>query len=192
MEQWAQSLGWWLVVVIFASRVCDVSLGTLRIIFIARQRKALAAGVGFFEVLIWLVVITLIFRQVSSWLHYLAYAGGFALGTYVGILIEGWLAVGTVIVRVITQREGDELVAALRQRGVGVTMVPAEGSEGPVHVLFSVVRRRELERVLRIVRDYNPRAFYTVEHVHAVSHGIFPVGPSGALAWPETAGRKGK
>jgi len=51
-------LGWLLIpVLIFFVTVCDVSPGIIRVIFVSRGYKALSAGIGFAEVLIWLFAI---------------------------------------------------------------------------------------------------------------------------------------
>jgi uncharacterized protein YebE (UPF0316 family) len=181
-----------LPLLIFFARVVDVSLGTIRILFVARQRKFLAASVGFCEVLIWLLVITQVFQSLAEWYHYVAYAAGFATGNYVGILLEERLAVGTVVLRVITRRDASPLVAHLRKSDVGVTVVEAQGATGPVHLLFAVARRRTVPGILEQVLKFNPHAFYTIEDIRAVSHGIFPgrrVAPAPASGEPA---RKGK
>lgn len=164
----------WLPLLIFLARVVDVSLGTIRILFVARQKKLLAAAVGFCEVMIWLVVITQVFRSLAEWYHFVAYAAGFATGNFVGIMLEDRLAVGTVVLRVITRRDASPLVAHLHKADVGVTVVEAQGATGAVHILFIVARRRTVPALLEQVLKFNPNAFYTIEDIRAVSHGIFP------------------
>ncbi len=160
---------------IFLARICDVSLGTVRLIFVARGFKYLAPIIGFFEVLIWILAIGQIMQNLTNPVCYLAYAGGFATGNYIGILIAEKLSLGVVLVRVITQKEAGSLLARLRERGYGVTSVPGEGSSGPVQVVFTVVRRREVVSVVELVKQYNPHAFYTIEEVDFVEQGVFPI-----------------
>ena len=45
--------------IIFFGRIVDVTLGTLRIIFVSKGEKYLAPLIGFFEVLIWQYQITI-------------------------------------------------------------------------------------------------------------------------------------
>jgi uncharacterized protein YebE (UPF0316 family) len=167
----------WIIlpILIFCARICDVPIGTIRIIFVSRGRKGIAPLLGFFEVLIWLIAIGKIMQNLTNFMAYLAYAGGFATGNFIGMLIEEKLAVGNVIVRVITRKVADSLVEDLSNRGFGVTSISAEGNEGPVNIVYSVIKRSDLNTVIEDVKKFNPRAFYSVEDVRAVSEGIFPL-----------------
>ena len=158
-----------LPLLIFLARVVDVSLGTIRIVFVTRERRFLAPLVGFFEVLIWLLAVARVMQNLDNVFCYVAYAGGFAVGNYVGIRIEQTLAMGTVLVRVITRKDASELIKKLRGGGYGVTTVPAHGSSGRVSVIYSLVKRASLEDVIRIIKKCNPNAFYSVEDIRFVT-----------------------
>ncbi len=168
----AADIGWVWPLFIFLARIMDVSLGTLRMVFVSRGVRWLAPVIGFFEVLIWITVIAQVVRRLDHWLSFIAYAAGYALGTWVGMRIEERIALGTALVRVIPQRDASALAGRLRAERFGVTAVPAEGMQGPVTILFTVVRRADLSRVLDLVRSYNPRAFVTVEDVRGVREGF--------------------
>jgi uncharacterized protein YebE (UPF0316 family) len=166
---------WFLLpVLIFIARVSDVSLGTVRVIFIARGLKYFAPVVGFFEIIIWLLAIGQIMQNLSNPLCYIAYAGGFATGNYVGMRIAEKLSLGVVLIRVITSRDASELVEYLKCAEYGVTSVDAQGSAGKVQVVFTIVRRREVAGVVNLIKQFNPKAFYTIEEVGFVEEGIFP------------------
>jgi uncharacterized protein YebE (UPF0316 family) len=167
---------------IFLARVTDVSLGTIRIIFVSRHQGLLAACVGFFEVLIWLVVISQILGKLGAWYHFVAYAAGFATGNFVGVLLEERLAMGTALLRLVTQEDPAALLEQLNQHDLGVTVMVAQGATGPVRIVLAVLRRRDLRQVLEQIRQRWPNTFYTIEDVRSVSHGIFP----------RHGGRKGK
>ncbi|MEN6472746.1 MAG: DUF2179 domain-containing protein [Syntrophaceae bacterium] len=164
-----------LPVLIFLARICDVTLDTLRIIYVSRGLKHLAALIGFFEVLIWLMAITQILANMTNVVYYLAYAGGFAMGNYVGILIEERMAIGSVVIRVITQKDATELVKSLKCEGYGLTHIDGQGALGPVKVIFTIIRRKDIEHVLKLVRTFNPLAFYTIEDIRSVRQGVFPI-----------------
>jgi uncharacterized protein YebE (UPF0316 family) len=168
---------WWLIlpVLICVARIMDVSLGTLRVVFVSRGLKMLAPIVGFFEVLIWIAAVAQVVHNLDNVYSYFGYATGFGIGTYVGLRIEERLALGMLIVRIITHKEADELVADLRGRNFGVTCIDAEGSAGRVKILFVVIRRGDLKKVLARVQTHNPMAFYTIEDVRAVRRGILPL-----------------
>ena len=155
------------------ARIIDVSLGTLRIILVSRGMKVIAPILGFFEILIWLLAIGQIMQNLTNIANYFAYALGFAIGNYIGIILEQKLAMGKVVVRVITHRDASELTTFLRNEGFSVTVVDAEGSSGPVHLLFTVIKRSQLPSVTIHIKHFNPQAFYTVEDVRFVSGGIF-------------------
>ena len=157
---------------IFLVRIVDVPIGTLRIIFLAKGKKMLVPIFGFFEVLLWLIVITKIVQNVDKPQYYIAYALGFATGSWIGMLIDQKLAVGTVLIRIITAKSALSLVVSLRESGYIVTDVPAFGSTGQVNVVFTIVKRKESENIVAKIREYNPQAFYTIEEIGYASKNI--------------------
>ncbi|SDK65592.1 Uncharacterized protein YebE, UPF0316 family [Catalinimonas alkaloidigena] len=159
---------------IFLARIGDVSVSTIRIMFMMAGRKGLAPVLGFCEALIWLIAISQILQNVSSIASYVAYAGGFATGILVGMSIEERLALGNVIVRVITQRDADALIKQMQESGYRLTTVAAEGSRGAVSLIFAVVNRKQLGELTEIIRRFNPNAFYTVENIRYVSEPLPP------------------
>ncbi len=167
----------WLILplLIFLARATDVSIGTLRIVFLSRGTKFIAPILGFFEILIWLLAIQQVFKNLNNWVCYVAYAGGFAMGNYVGIWIENKLAIGMEVVRIITRKKADKLVKNLRSAGYGITVVDGEGATGPVKIIFMIVKRKDLPEIINMVKTYNPKAFYSVEHVQNASEGVFPL-----------------
>lgn len=172
---WPDIYAWIILpLLIFSARVCDVSLGTLRIIFVSRGIRYLAPAIGFFEILIWLLAIGQIFQHLTNALYYVAYAGGFATGTFVGMYIEGKLSIGMVIMRIITRRDPAALIDFFREQNYGLTIVEAQGAENPVKILFMIIRRRDIERVRQAIKRYNPTAFYTIEDIRYAAEGIFP------------------
>jgi len=167
----------WVVlpILIFLARILDVSVGTVRLILVSRKLKYLAPIAGFFEVLIWIIAMGQIMRNLANPLCYVAYAGGFATGNFVGILIAEKLSLGMVLVRIITPKQADGLIECLRQRRYGVTCVNGEGAVGPVELVFTIVPRREVAVVVELVKQFNPQAFYSIEEVDFVERGVFPV-----------------
>ncbi len=182
-------------VAIFFARVFDVSMGTIRMIFISKGLKLLAAVIGFFEVLVWIIAISQIMQNLTNVFTYIAYAGGFATGTYLGIFLENRIAFGKVIVRVITRRDANDLIEEIKDKHYGVTKIAAEGSTGEVALLFMLVERSMVNELINTIHQFNPRAFYTIEDVRFVSEGIFPDNSNRKIRihWPSyRRGRKGK
>jgi len=158
---------------IFLARIVDVSLGTLRIIFVTKGMRRVAPLIGFFEVFIWLLAISRIMQNLDNWVCYVAYAAGFASGNLIGMLIEEKLAIGHEMIRVITRKDATNLIDELRETGHGVTWVTAKGVEGDVAVLYIIARRSMINGVLDLINKHNPRALYTVEAIKYVNKEIF-------------------
>ncbi len=165
-----------LPLLIFCARILDVTIGTIRIVFVSRGKKFLAPLFGFFEVLIWLLAIGQIMKNLNNVFCYLAYAGGFATGNYVGLRIEEKLAMGNLVLRAIIHQDATELVDFLRAQGYGVTCVDAHGISGRVQIVFMIIMREELRKVVELIQRFHPQAFYSVEDVREVGRGVFPSG----------------
>jgi uncharacterized protein YebE (UPF0316 family) len=158
---------------IFLARICDVSIGTMRIIFVSKGKKNIAPILGFFEVLIWITAISKIMQNLDNYINYVAYAAGFATGNLIGMIIEEKLAMGIQMIRVFANERGLELVQALSSNGHGATAVEAQGARDKVHLVYTIVQRNELDEVLNVIDHFNPKAFYTIEDIKAVNEGIF-------------------
>ncbi|TVP52506.1 MAG: DUF2179 domain-containing protein [Mongoliibacter sp.] len=158
---------------IFMARVVDVSINTLRIMFVLNGKKKIAPILGFFEALIWLLAIGQIFQNINNPMSYVAYAGGFAMGTFVGMTIEEKLALGRVLVRVITPEPMPALIEYMKDKNFRFTSVGAEGRFGKVNLLFTVMKREALKEYVAKVKALNDKAFYTIESVKRVSEDDF-------------------
>jgi uncharacterized protein YebE (UPF0316 family) len=170
----------WIVlpILVFLARVSDVTLGTLRIIFISRGKRNLAPLLGFVEVFIWITIVSQIVSHAQNIVAYLAYAAGFATGAFVGMYIEDRLAIGTQIIRVIVQNEPQVLIENLHAAGYGVTCVDGLGANGPVKLIYTIVLRKNLAHVLSIIHRTHPHAFLTIEDLRSTQQGIFPIAPA--------------
>jgi len=170
----------WVVLplIVFLSRVTDVTLGTMRIIFLSRGKKILAPLLGFVEVFIWITVVSQIVGGAHNIAAYFAYAAGFAVGNYFGMVLEERLAIGTLVVRAFLSKNGKSLIERLHADGYGVTHVDGYGMNGPVQIIYTIVMRKELPDVVNIIQATHPKAFFTVEELRSFQQGIFPVRPS--------------
>ena len=160
---------------IFLARVCDVTIGTVRLVLVARGRKIIAPILGFFEVLIWLLAIRQIMSNLTHWITYIAFAGGYAMGNYVGMVLEEKLAVGLEVFRIITKKDSNDLMNDLKDEGYGVTCVDAQGTTGKVNLIFTIINRRDHKKVIKLIHRFDPKAFYSVEDIRSASEGIFPL-----------------
>lgn len=161
----------WVVLplLIFIARVIDVSLATIRIVFIARGIKFYAAVLGFFEVLIWLFTIAQVFHHLNNIACYIGFAAGFAAGNYIGIVLEQRLAMGMQILRIITRDHIDAFLAVLREKKLSYAIVDGRGPTGPVKIIFMVCRRKDVPSILHWLPEYLPDSFYTIENVQTAA-----------------------
>jgi uncharacterized protein YebE (UPF0316 family) len=162
-----------LPLLIMVSRIFDVSLGTLRHVLNARGVKNLSPILGFFEVLIWIVVVKQVMNAADNWMCYIGWAGGFALGNYIGLIIEERLALGMQVMRIITSKDDTELIKALRKDNHGITVIDGEGANGPVKIIFSVMKRKNIMDAEKLIAQFHSDAFYSIEDVKESSHGVF-------------------
>lgn len=163
-----------LPLLIFVSRSCDVSLATLRNVFIARNIRQVVPIIGFFEVLLWLVAISTVLGNLHNWACYLGFAAGYANGIFLGLKIEERLALGKQLVRIFTKLDTTGFVQELYSYGMGVTMVDGQGAQGPVTVVFITLNRKDLPVLENMIQKHIPNAFYTIEDIRKARLGVFP------------------
>lgn len=162
----------WGPLLIMLARIVDVSFDTMRVIFAIRGRRGIAAVLGSVQALIWIIAVGNAIRHLDSILHVLGYAAGYGLGTFVGVTIEGLVAYGAAMIRIVSPHGGKDIALALRDRGYGVTEVTGQGREGPVAVLFAAVERSHLADVMETAMEWDPDAFITVEEPKVLRGGL--------------------
>jgi uncharacterized protein YebE (UPF0316 family) len=155
-----------LPLLIFLARITDVSINTIRIIYVLGGRRGTATLLGFIESFVWLMAIRQIFEHLDNWICYVAYPGGFAMGIFVGMIIEERIAYGKVIVRIITSKDVSVLLDFLKMQNYRYTRVKSEGIDGDENLVFTVLPRENLETLLGKMKEILPTAFYTVEKVN--------------------------
>lgn len=181
-----------LPLLIFISRLGDVTMATLRHIFISKGFKTIVPILGFFEVLIWLVAMRQVFSHLDNAACFIAWAAGFSAGTYLGMYIEERLAIGTQIIRIITAEDIIPFTEALKKRNQGITVVDGHGAVGPVKLIFTIVKRTNKKEVIDLIQLFTPGAFYSIEDVKGSERGVFTdTGKSSAVGRLFTI-RKGK
>ena len=163
-----------LPLLIFFARVCDVSMETIRVIYISRGIKYLAPLIAFFEIVIWLLAMEVVMQDLANIGNFLAFALGFAVGTYVGLIIEEKLSIGMVILRIVTTDESnEEIVSFMQSENYGITQLDATGSRGNVKMILSLVNRTDVHRITQHIQATNPHAFFSIEDVRYVNQGVF-------------------
>jgi uncharacterized protein YebE (UPF0316 family) len=166
-----------LPILIFFARITDVTFGTFRIVMVSKGNKYMAPILGFFEVLIWIIVIGKVMQNLDHWVNIIAYAAGYATGNLVGLLIEDKVAIGIVRIQIITAIQASELIAKLIESGYGITHSEANGANGKVSIIYSIINRKQIPVFVEMIGKYNPNAFYSIEDVKFVNKGIIPANP---------------
>ncbi len=171
-------MAWYIPLLIFVARIGDVSIGTVRTVFVISGYRKISVVLAFFEVLIWVLAVGGVFKYLSNPLAVIGYAGGYAAGILVGMTIEDKIALGMRMLRVINPDNDVDVAAILRERGYRVTRVEGSGQKGPVEVSFMVVPRKRVPELRAMIADLAPRAFITLERVDHTG-GSVPVNSTG-------------
>ncbi|MCI0544937.1 MAG: DUF5698 domain-containing protein [Actinobacteria bacterium] len=156
------------LLLIFALRTLDVGMGTVRIVLLARGRRGTAAAIGFFEALVWVIAVSRVLAGLDDPARMVAFAAGFASGTFVGSMVEEWLAIGQSLIRVVTASGSSPVAPVIRGQGFGATVVNGDGMNGEVQVTFTVVPRRSVGEVTKLVHRVNPDAYVTIETTSSI------------------------
>ena len=162
-----------LPLIIFFARIADVTLGTVRHVFTSRVHKNISPILGFFEVLIWIIVASQVLKEANNFACYIGWAGGFATGNYIGLLIEERIAIGLQIIRIISNQECTELIKELQEANHGTTVIDGQGAKGAVKIILTVVKRKNIDTILKIIQANNPDAFYSIEDIREANRGVF-------------------
>ena len=158
---------------IFLLRVGDMSLDTMRILFVIRSRRIPAWILGFLQSTVWVIAITSVLSNLDNLWNIVAYGSGFATGNVIGMALEEILAIGHSHVRIISSRMGSAIVEALRGAGYAATEVAGRGKDGTVAVISTSVRRRDIAKVQKEISQIDPQAFVTVEDIRPLNRGFW-------------------
>jgi len=173
MEILLSSQAWLGAGLIFLLRVSDMTLDTLRVLVVMRGRKSIAWILGFFQAGIFVLAISSVLENLDNPLNIAGYAAGFATGNVVGMLIEERLAIGHILLSIVSPRRGSAIAENLREEGYAVTEIPARGKDGMVSLLYVNVLRRNTERVKKLANEIDPDAFITAEDVRPIRRGFW-------------------
>jgi uncharacterized protein YebE (UPF0316 family) len=165
----------WNALLIFALRLFGVALSTIRVMLVMRDRRNLAAAIGFAEATVYIVAVTRVIGHIDTIWNVLAYSGGFAAGTLLGAWIEGRLALGHVCVRVVSLEMGPEIAQKVRESGHGATQFRAEGLSGPVSLIDIVASRKRVGEIVQLINSVDGDAFVTIEDARQVARGYHRV-----------------
>jgi uncharacterized protein YebE (UPF0316 family) len=175
MENWFTLSAFISAGIIFALRVSDMTLDTLRVLVVMRGRKKTAWVLGFFQAMIFVFAIGSVLNNLDNPLNILGYAGGFATGIVIGMTIEERLAIGHVQLSIISPRRGAALAERLRLEGYAITEISGRGKDGVVTMLSCSVLRKNVAKVQELVNEVDDSAFITAEDVRSVRRGYWGI-----------------
>jgi uncharacterized protein YebE (UPF0316 family) len=173
MELLLSTQAWLSALLIFTLRVSDMTLDTLRVLFVMRGKKQIAWVLGFFQSAIFVLAIGKVLTQVNNPLNIIGYAAGFATGNVVGMIIEERIAVGHILINIISPTRGSAIVTHLRQNGYAVTELSGRGKDGMVSMIHCSVLRKQVDAVYELVKEIDPEAFITAEDVRPIRRGFW-------------------
>ena len=157
------------LLLIFGARILDVSCNTIRILFLVKGQRFVAACIGFVEVMIYILGGG---KRLSVW-ELLFYCGGFATGNYVGSWLEEKLMNTFTLVEVILEDgpSAQAAIEAVRGRGLGATVIQGMGRNGPRLIVEIFCRRHDVQEVQALFEN---DGFVTVSDVKRCTGGWFP------------------
>lgn len=169
-----------LCIVIFFSRIIDVSLGTIRTIMTVRGNRSLAAAIGFAEVMLWfLIAREALNTEETSIFIAVAFAGGYAAGTFIGGLVAKLMFPSNHLVHVITSRRDKELLKAITDAGFPMTVSDVYGRDHAAekYMLFIYVDGKYVKELKSIIIQNDPSAFISMSEGRTSINGrIIPMG----------------
>lgn len=158
---------------IFFARIIDVSLGTIRMILTIRGDRYIAAVIGFFEIMVYVVALGKVLGSLEDPIRLVLYCLGFASGVVVGSWVEEFLALGYRGIQVTTDNANQCLVDQLREEGYAITTWKAEGLEGPKMVMNLIVKRGMSAKVAERIREFDEHAFIVFMEPKTFTGGYF-------------------
>lgn len=157
---------------IFAIRAISISIATMRLMLMGKAKKLLVGLIAFLEGLSFIFTFSMVAADFSNFANVIAYSGGFAIGTIVGMIIEERMGMGYNTLTVISQGHFLHIVDEVREAGFGATHHAGEGTKGSVGFVWIVVRRKDVDKVKALVQKIDPKAFITVSSAQSVYRGF--------------------
>ncbi|MDO4799306.1 MAG: DUF5698 domain-containing protein [Bacillota bacterium] len=155
---------YWLLLFIVFAKVVEVTMATVRIVLITKGERKIGSIIAFFEVALWVILVSTVLKDVTDEpLKIVAYSLGFAIGNYLGSLVEEKLGIGVSEMQTIVKEEdGKAVTTALREAGFAVTVVKAEDKNYPREMLIMYVPRKQIHKCANIIRGVQENAVITI------------------------------
>jgi uncharacterized protein YebE (UPF0316 family) len=141
--------------IVCAAKIIEISIQSLKTCMMVKGQRIKAAGLGFLECMIWGLVISTIISTLGDNLFLLLfYCLGYAVGLFLGSTIEGKIALGTSSLELIANNDSTEKITAyLKSNNKGYTVFEGHGSIDKMNMIFIVIPRKEMPRILKDIRN---------------------------------------
>lgn len=164
-----------LYIVIFCAKIVEVTISTIRLVYINKGEKVKGAILAFVEILIWLIVVSSVLTNIAADpIKIFVYAAAFSLGNYIGVTIESKIAVGLASIQaVVNEDNGEEMAEILRNQGFGVTILDGKGKDdSKKNLLFIQLKRKRIPEAVKLIQQNNPEAYITVNDIKSMVGGF--------------------
>lgn len=159
----------YLCIKIFAARIIDVSMNTIRTVYIVKGKRMISTIIAFFEVLIWFEVArTALNTEINSFFIPISYASGYATGTYIGTLISTKFIKGHYTVTVISNKINQNKIKEIKKAGFGITSIQTETNS---KYLIIEINKKELNNLKVLIKSFDANAFIYINETKTIENG---------------------
>jgi len=164
-----------LYIVIFCAKIIEVTISTIRLVYINKGEKLKGTILAFIEISIWLVVVSSVLTNISADpMKAFVYAAAFSLGNYIGVTIESKIAVGLASIQAVVNEESGQFLAdILRKQGFGVTLIDGTGkNDSKKNLLFIQLKRKRIPEAIATIKENTPNAYISVNDIKSMTGGF--------------------
>ncbi|MCR3906373.1 MAG: DUF5698 domain-containing protein [Tenericutes bacterium] len=163
----------WELALILFSKIIEVTISTMRIILISKGYRKPGTILSFFEIILWVFIASRVIMGIAEFpMKGIVYSIGFAVGVYIGSLLENRLAMGKILIHVISDNDAANMIMkVLRDSGHGVTSVDAHGKDSERTVLMVFANRKNKQCIIDLIEKTSDKAFIVANEVNIVHGG---------------------
>ncbi len=156
---------------VFFARILDVSIGSVRTVYLIKQKNFIACILAFIELVIWFYVAreTLTMDNIS-FVIVMSYALGYAIGTYIGGIINKYFIDGNLMILIFTKKDTIKIRNILKKSGYGISSITMSDDN---NLLLVEIRKKELKRLRELIKKIDKKAFVIVNETLEVQNGYF-------------------
>ena len=172
------AVAWWELLFILVAKSIEVTLGTLRVIMIAKGYRKQGTALSFVEIMMWVfLAATVLNGMMETPIKGIIYGIGFSVGVYLGSRVEEILAFGKIALQIIIDENMTvEVSSLLRETGYAVTVIDAHGRDKDKSVLMIIANRKGKEALFDLIMERDPKAVIVTNDVSYLKGGYLKSG----------------